>query len=464
MEIGNQAGSSTQRIAVGFSQLAIVAFTLLDLTLTVPHLVWGIAAASALFIVLEGRAVPAGIRRTALILFGVSLVLLPVAHSPVAAMERGIRVGGLIASLLLSVALLSKAAQRVQRFRNVIMALLSVPAPQRFATVTVATQFFGGMLGFAGVAMMMESAADLPMGSTEERAACFGAITRGYAAANLWSPMFSNVSILLAISPGLAWATVFPFALLLAAVSIGLGIAVHRVCGPRLGATDTGQVIWRMLLRASSPVLAGMLGFLVCVMLLSKLGSWPAAASIILLAPLGAWGLNLFGGPKPRSQKEVCELMLADARSLRSLVTEVMLLLASGCAGTVIASAIPPAWTDPVMVAISPYPILGCFFLAAGVLLMSSASVHPLLSAIVVASAFHAEALGLSPIAHLLAVLCGLGLAVIVTPFSVVSLTASRFSGLPLLTVSVRSHVAFAAVKLLLVALLLGGLSAHFPH
>ena len=97
-------------------------------------------------------------------------------------------------------------------------------------------------------------------------------------------------------------------------------------------------------------------------------------------------------------------------------------------------------------------------------MLISCTSVHPILSAIVVASAFPAAAVALEPMAHVLSVLAGLGLAVVTTPFSVVSLSASRFSGLPLLTVSIRANMGFAVVSLLLVGLILGGAASQFVN
>ena len=454
-----------RRSLVALSQLAIVICTLLDIAEPSLGMVWPIAASAAVFIVLEWKTVPAGIRRTSLVLLAITIALLPIAHAPAAALERGIRIGGLIASLLLSVALLSRAAQRVPLLRQVISALLSVPAQQRFGTVTVAAQLFGGLLGFAGVAMMMEAASELPITSHEERVDCFGAISRGYAAANLWSPMFSNVSILLAVSPGLAWATVLPFALLLSLASLILGILVHRLSGRRRSddVASEGGRRWAVL-RKALPLLMGMLGFLLCVVFLSGVTHLPVAACIIALAPLVAWILNMKEGAHRRRPAEVARRMLADVDGLRSLVTEVTLLLASGCAGTMIASAIPATWTGPIASAVSPYPVLACLLLPTSVVLMSSASVHPLLAGILVATAFPAASMGLPPAAHLLAVLSGLALAVIVTPFSVMSLTASRFSGLPLWTVSVRTHLGFTVVKLLLVAAFLGGLSGYLAR
>jgi hypothetical protein len=82
-----------------------------------------------------------------------------------------------------------------------------------------------------------------------------------------------------------------------------------------------------------------------------------------------------------------------------------------------------------------------------------------MLSAVLVASSFSPALLGLPVPSHLCAVLVGWGLAIIVTPFSVLSLMASRASGIPILVISLRSNVLFVATSALVSALILGGLA-----
>jgi hypothetical protein len=138
---------------------------------------------------------------------------------------------------------------------------------------------------------------------------------------------------------------------------------------------------------------------------------------------------------------------------------EVMLFLASACAGTVMASAIPPAWTAAVGQLVGASPFLGSLFLASSIVLLSATAIHPMLSAVLIASSFTPQLLGLPVIAHLCAVLVGWGLAIIVTPFSVLSLMASRFSGIPLLAISLRANLVFVALSLLLSTLVLGAIT-----
>ncbi|MEJ7930573.1 hypothetical protein WG922_11370 [Ramlibacter sp. AN1015] len=536
----------TRPALLGLAQLGVLTFTVIDLASPQPWAVWLIAASALAVVALGDAPASLGMRRTAAVLALLTVALLPTLAAPGEVVEQGIRIGGLISSILMSVALLSRAAQRVALLRQVVVALLEVPVRRRGLSMALATQLFGGFLGFAGISMLMEVASQRPA-TAQERLQCFRRISRGFAAANLWSPMFSNISILLALSPGLSWARVFPLAVLLALASLALGLAldrVHPVAGARadggdtedagnggsvstvsamtplgtvaavreasaVGAgssvgsiglvrlaqavesgtpgTGTGTVTGTAgagagiakpsdpapplegaglaaVLRAAWPVFACMCAVLTCVLGLSIAAHLPVAAIIIVAAPLGALVLAATLGPGPRGLRGAAGQLAADFRGLRPLAGEVRLLMASGCAGTVIAAAIPAAWTAPLSAALAPYPVLGCLFLASAVVLLSCTSVHPMLSGIVVAGAFPAAAMGLPPVAHVLTVLAGLGLAVTTTPFSVVSLSASRFSGLPLLTVSMRANLGFAALSTVLVGLLLGGAADYFPR
>ncbi len=463
---GVRFDTALRSTVVAFSQIALVSFTVVDLAWPAKWTVGLLALAATLFIGLQWQAASIGLRRTCTLLVLVTVALLPFVPEVQVTLEKGVRIGGLIGSLLLAVATLSRAAQRTAPLRRVTSSVLDVPAQRRFGTVTVASQIFGGFLGLAGITMMMEAASQAPIESREEKVACFGAIARGYAAANLWSPMFSNLSILLAVNSGLDWIRVFPAALGLAGVNLLLALLLKRIAAwrrvPSLPVA-AGIGAWT-LLRGAWSVLAWMAVFLFVVLALSHWSRQPVAGVIIVLAPLVAWLLAIGVSAAGRSAGTAARQVLADFTEFRSMVGEVMLFFASGCAGTVIAGALPPAWTGPVAAALAPYPVLASLFLAGSVVLLSFTSVHPMLAGIVLAIAFPATTLGLTPVAHVLSVLAGLGMAVILTPFSVMSLMASRFSGMPLLAVSVRANAGFAAINLLLIALILGNASALLPH
>lgn len=449
---------------VALSQTAVVLFTVMDLFWPTHGGVWLIALSGGVFAATARISGSVGLRRTVWLLTLVTLGLLPWVEAPWVALEKGVRIGGLISAILLSVSLLSRAAQRVAVLREVVRRLLDVPPRQRGITVAIASQVFGGFLGFAGISMLMEAAADMTHQTQEERRLCFQGISRGYAAANLWSPMYSNISILLALSPGLAWAAIFPYALMLAIASLLLGYTMNGLFRTGQGANEGPSLDWRSVAAMAWPAMLGMLLFLSLAVGFSVWLHAPIAAFIITMSPLAALVLTMYLEPHRRSFRDAWRQLSNDFRGFRSLAGEVRLLMASGCAGTVVAAAIPVSWTLPLAQAVAVHPMLASLFLAGAVVLISCTSVHPILSAIVVASAFPAAAVALEPMAHVLSVLAGLGLAVVTTPFSVVSLSASRFSGLPLLTVSIRANMGFAVVSLLLVGLILGGAASQFVN
>lgn len=441
---------------------ALPVLTLADLLLHWRWAVWLLVPAALVFVGLRGAAAAPGVRRTSLVLALITLCLLPFIESPVAAMERGLRIGGLIASLLVSVNLLSRMALRVARVREVVGSLYRLPGGRRYLGLTLASQCFGGLLGLAGIAMMMEVAAGQQGDSDAQKLSDFKAMARGYAALSLWSPVYSNMSIVLALYPGADWASVLPYALAVSASLVAFGALLEWMgrarSAPRSPAgMQQGTV--ELLVRAL-PVLVAMLCFLGVLMLTSMGLRLPIAAVIIAGAPALAWGLSLvLAGPEAGRVARGSHLLANDFQIFKGMVGEVMMFFASGCAGTVMASAIPAGWTAAIGQALAGSPVLGAMFVMGAIVLLSGTAIHPMLSAVLVGSSFSPQLLGLPLIAHLCAVLTGWGLAIIVTPFSVLSLMASRFSGIPLLVVSLRSNLVYVGLSVLGASLVLGGLA-----
>jgi hypothetical protein len=139
----------------------------------------------------------------------------------------------------------------------------------------------------------------------------------------------------------------------------------------------------------------------------------------------------------------------SDMLGFRAMASEVLMFLASGCAGTVIGSAIPTAWTSALGQLVAGSSTIACFTVSGAIVLMSATAIHPMLSAVIV---------------HLTAVLVGWGLAIIVTPFSVLSLMASRWSGIPVLVISLRANAWFVLLALATSSTLLGIMARLITH
>lgn len=438
--------------------LAIPMLTLVDLLMPMRWTLSCIALATAVFIVRQAGFVAPSVRRTSAFLVVVTAVLLPLLPDPGATLERGVRIGALIASLLVTINLLSRAAARVQRVSDLLGSLHRVAPGRRYGTLSVASQFFGGFLGLAGIAMMMESAAGQTSFGYREKLSAFSAVTRGYAALSLWSPMYSNMSIVLAMYEGAHWIGVLPIALVVTTLFIVLGIVLDRLSGAhKYVQTEPSAVTAEELLREGWPVLLGMLGFLLFMVLTSRALNLPISAVIIAGAPVAAWLLNahIHGGGS-QAYGTAARMVLIDMRSFRGMAGEVMIFMASGCAGMVIGSAIPGAWTTTIGAAVAGSSALACLTISGAIVLLSVSALHPMLSAVIVGSSLGPALMGLPVIAQLSAVLVGWSLAIIVTPFSVVSVLASRWSGIPVLVISLRANAMFVLLALGTSACLLG--------
>jgi hypothetical protein len=437
--------------------IAIPALTLADLLLPMLWTVAAIAAASVLFIVRQACHVAPQVRRTSLALVAVTAVLLPLLPAPAASLQQGIRIGSLIASLLITINLLSRAAARIPRVRDLLEKLHHVQPSNRYGVISVASQFFGGLLGLAGIAMMMETAARQDRLSYQDKLSSFSAVTRGYAALSLWSPMYSNMSIVLAMYEGANWVSVLPVALAVTALFLVLGICLDKLYGShRHAQVERCVVSATELVREGWPVLLGMFGFLSFMVLTSRGLELPISAVIIATAPFVAWLLNvqLHGGIA--AYGSATRQLTLDMSSFRGMAGEVMMFMASGCAGTVIGSAIPGTWTAAIGATVGGSPALACLTVSSAIVLMSAGALHPMLSAVIVGASLDPAQLGLPVLAHLTAVLVGWGLAIIVTPFSVVSALASRWSGIPVVTISFRANFVFVLLALSTSAAMLG--------
>lgn len=441
---------------------AIPLVTLVDLLLRPAASSTVLATVLAIFMLLNVAHVGPGVLRTSLSLGVISLLLLPRLEQPWQALEQGVRIGGLIASLLVSVNLLSRAAGRVPRVREVLQAIQQSPRRSRYWRLSLSSQFFGGLLGLAGIAMMMETAARHDRDDRREQLSSFCAIARGYSALSLWSPLYSNVSIVLGLYAGASWTGMLPMALGVTVLFIVLGTSMDRVT--RRGqppAEEEPAYRVRDLWRSGAPLAIAILCFMALLIALSHGLHWPITAVIVAITPLGAWLINAcLGQHNSKGLVTGARVVWADMAGFRGMAGEVMMFLASGCAGTVIANAIPEAWTAQIGTWVAGAPVLACFALSALIVGLCAAAIHPMLCAVIVGTSLDPTTLGLPLPVHLTALLVGWGLAITITPFSVLSLMASRWSGLPVLTISLRANGGFVMLALLVSSALLGALAA----
>ncbi len=420
--------------------------------------VWVMGAAAALFLLLEHRRIPPSIRRMSLAVGAASLLMLPFSAAPIPSLAKGIAIGGLLVSLVSSVSLLARAALHSPHTHVVTQHLLASGMRSRYAWFSVAAQLFGGLLGMAGVTLLLQMAARGEFAVEEDRLAMFAAINRSFAAATLWSPMVSNLTILVVLYPGLDWFTIVPLTLSLAvsAVLIGTALDLWRLRGRRTPAPAPAARPDTALYRALLPMIAAMAGFLGAVMLLAQALHIAVVGAIVVLIPPAVLALHRAQAKGRHRLAQAFSLLRTDVLALPALAGEVALFMVAGCGGTIIASAVPPAWTAAIGGALSHSPVLACLALMLAIIALGFMAVHPVLSTVLVASSLPPGVLHLAPMPHLAAILVGWAIASCSTPFSMIALMTSRYSGFSIYAVTVRVNHVFALICLGIAALALG--------
>lgn len=419
-------------------------------------------AAAAVLIAVEYRNIPPRLRTTSLLLLATSVVLLPFTQSPLAAVQRGIFVSGLLLALMASVMLLARCALRSRHVQIVGTNLRGQPTGQRYLSFNIAGQVFSGMLGLAGANIMLVMAAPPDEGKSPTRTATVIAVTRGFAAAGFWSPVFGNMAILLALYPSLHWIEVFPVGAGLAQITIVVGVLVNRFSRKTLPtaepqpAADTVPDVPPPLASAAIPVLLIMFGFLGTVLATSSLLKIGITASIVLVGPVVALLLNIVLADPGRRIPDALQRMGEGATlQFPRLASEAILFTAAGCAGSIMADAFPRPWVEQVGLLLGGMPFFGIAFLMASIMGIALAGIHPVLTAVFMASTMTPQVLNLPPLVHISAILTGWGLSACLTPYSVLSLTASRYAGVGLYQISLGKNWAFALFNALVASVLL---------
>jgi hypothetical protein len=432
---------------VGTGAVVILIAVTLARAFGAPSWLFMVAGAAALALIASGYAlINPRLRATSFILFIVAAMALPFARAPVAALERGIFIAALLISVTSSVMLIARCAMQSHRIGFIGAGLRERQGTQRYLSFTLASQFFSGILGLAGANLMYIMAAPSTEGKNESRTATVVAVGRGFAAASCWSPVFGNMAILLALYPTLRWTEVFPVGLALGQVTIVVGALMNFAALSRMPPAPAPASLTPIstLLRSSLPLMISLLALLGLIMTASWLLHIVISAAIVLVAPFVS---VLFNAANGRPRHRVADGVAGLARAMENfgaLASEALLFMAAGCAGSVLADAIPFSWINAIGAALSGHPFLGLSFLVAAIIATSLAGVHPVLSAVFLASSLPPPVLGLPPITHMAAILAGWGLSANMTPFSVISLTASRYAGIGPAEVSFGRNWRFA--------------------
>jgi hypothetical protein len=441
--------------------LALIAITLARALGASDALFWPAAVAAAALIAAGFSGINARLRSTSLVLCAVGLAALPFARDPLHAVQRGVFVAALLVSVTGSVMLIARCAMQSHRIGHLGAGLRERRGIARYLSFTLVSQFFSGMLGLAGANLMFVMAAPSTEARGETRTATVVAVGRGFAAASCWSPVFGNMAILLALYPTLHWIQVFPVGLAVGQMTILVGALLQRRA-PRKADGDKAHGAPSPalgLLTHALPLLVSLLGLFALIMLASRALHIVISAAIVLVAPLVCFAFHAAVGRAGRRTADGAQGLLRAMAHFPALASEALLFMAAGCAGSILAAAFPQAWIAAIGGALGGHAFFGLAFLIAAILATALAGIHPVLSAVFLASSLTPQALDLPPITHMAAILAGWGISTSVTPFSVLSLTASRYAEVGLYDISLGRNWRFALVNALVACVVLAGVA-----
>ena len=454
------SGRAEPRALIGIGAVLVLIATGLWRAFGGPASLYLVTMGAAAVLIGAGyRRIDGKLRTTSLVLFGAGLLALPFAREPVAAIQRGVFIAGLLLALTASVMLIAHCAMQSERIHVIGAGLRERQGRSRYLAFSLTSQFFSGILGLAGANLMFIMAAPPALEKSDERTASVVAAARGFTAASFWSPVFGNMAILLALYPTLHWIEVFPVGFMLGQLTIVVGVLMYgagaraHAPGPPLPALRPTSA--SALALAALPLLLSLLGFLVLILSVSKALHIVVTAAIVLLAPAVSL---LFHAVTAGPEQRIADALRGLGRGLQrfpNLASEAILFLAAGCAGSILADAFPNSWVKLLGAALGPHPFLGFCFLLFAIMAAALAGIHPVLSGVFLASTMTPQVLLLPPITHMAAILAGWGLSASVTPFSVLSLTAGRYAGVGLYQISLGKNWAFVLCNALLICTLL---------
>lgn len=390
------------------------------------------------FVVLAILSVTVGGSGRIFLAVGVALIAAAafVAPDPLFAIEVALERAAFIAAFFTALTTLRFAADTSPAIGTAGRFLASQPPGRRYLTLTLGGQMFALLLNYGAIALLgslaVTSTADEPEPKRREARLrrMLLAIQRGFISTLPWSPLGFAIAITTTLIPGASWSAAAPYCLVSGLSFAAVGYILDQIFKPRLTglrpATFTSEDGWSVLL----PLLAllGILAVLV-VVLEAATGLRPfnivmfivpviAGIWVMLQSParpvaaLGQRAANYLFKELPAYRKTLVLLMMAGFIGSLGSVLLAPLIAASG-----IDLAQLPAWVI-LTALVWMLPATG------------QIGMNPILAATLFVPVLPTpEALGVTPIAYVVAITGGWTLAGVSSPFTATTLLIGSFAG-----------------------------------
>ena len=402
-------------------------------------------AAMLLYVALEYRNSPRAAKIIVWIAVLFAALLLPRAREPWLLLQKGVAFGAFLSAFFAALGFIRAASEKSGRIERAGRQLLAQPAGRRYLALTLGSNLFGlilsmGVVNLFGVMVKRgnptESGAEGgKLRALRERRAMM-AIQRGFSMVPTWSPLSIPIPIVLQAIPTLRWETLVPAALAGALLLLLAGWVDDKLAFSGLESTRAtdgsggGSGGWMV----HAPFVLLVLGIFLASVLLEKTVGSSMVVGMMTCAPLAAllWmagqasGLGWKKGAASLSQRlnrQVTEVF-------PQYRTEMIIMFMAGFFGVLVRETLPPGAIQEGIrfLAISPRWLPTITYLL--VIVLSNLALHPMLAVIILSSAMpNPVQMGISPLSMALAYLCGWGVGISASPYTICNLMIGQLTG-----------------------------------
>ncbi|KUF12555.1 hypothetical protein [Pseudoponticoccus marisrubri] len=374
--------------------------------------------------------------------------------------RAGLTTAGFIAAFFTALTILKTVAEGSEAMRRAGRFLASQPPGRRYLALTVGGQGFTLLLNYGALQLLstlaLTSAEREP--DPEIRAIRIKrmllAIERGLVSTLPWSPLSFAVAISTAVVPGTSWAQIVLPSLVTCVLLAGTGWALDTVLKPKLSGPRPPRMTPEGSWASMTPLLVLLAILMISVLGLNGLTGVRIVGVVCVVVPLMAivwlYLQNRGSGPGWAVLASLRRYLWEELPAFRG---ELVLLMMAGYIGTVGAALLAP-WLVSMgfdLNALPPWVILVALVWV--IPAMGQLGMNPILGVTLIAPLLPTpEALGITPVAKVIALTAGWALAGASSPFTATNLLVGRYAGHSALYVGMRWNGLFVLLSGLLLS------------
>jgi hypothetical protein len=374
-----------------------------------------------------------------------------------------------------ALALLRAAASRSQTTAAAGRYLVAQPPSRRYVALTLGGHFFGILFNIGGLALLIDmvkkaNTLDAAGGAAwvqdlrEKRMVV--AIMRGFSCIALWSPLGVAMNLLIASTPGLAWADVAPYGVAITIGMMALGWLFDRLeARNAAGAAPAAPIVEPRGFFAVARIVGHVVALSLIGLIVEIATDLSFQALLLALVPIYSlcWAVAVEVAERSKAPVRAA-LGVLRARGVNrfpAYANEIAVFSTSGFLGVVLVALMPREALQLWIAAAAFSPGVVMAGLASVVFALGLVGINPIVTCSILAGSFAAiDAPGLSSAGVVIALAAGWACVISVGPALSSLVMVSAQLGRPSTEVGFRwnGRYAFTSLALIVAGLLLAGL------